>query len=176
MSVFVYFVFVAPGHSSVPIFAKIIVCLFAAIGVLILLSVIGSFLALFNPRVILNARTNSVPLGGDFHFEWTIRGQIGRLQKLRIVLVGREEATYHAGKSSNTATQVFAEIPVLETTEREIINQGQARITIPSDLMHSFNGGSNRISWRLQVSGEIPRWPDLDQEHTIQVLPHGAIA
>lgn len=176
MSVFVYFVFFSPSHEGVPLFAKIIVGLFAAIGVLIIFSVIGSFLQLFNPRVVLNARTNAVPLGGEFQFEWSIRGQIGRVQKLRIVLVGREDATYHAGKSSQTATQVFAEIPVLETSEHELVREGQGRVTIPSDLMHSFNGGSNRISWRLQVRGEIPRWPDLDQEHMIQVLPHGATA
>jgi len=175
MSIFVYFVFLGPNHSSTPLFAKIIVGLFSLIGVLIILGVIGSFLALFNPRIVLRARTDAVPLGGDFQFEWKTRGRVDKLHKLRIVLIGREDATHQAGKSSQTFSQVFAEIPVVETVDQQIASQGQARVSIPAGLMHSFHGSSNRISWRLEVKGEIPKWPDIDQEHTLQVLPQGAV-
>jgi hypothetical protein len=172
MSVFFYFVFLSPNHHGEPLFAKIIVGLFTAIGVLIILATIGSFLALFNPRVMLNARTNAVPLGGDFQFEWSVRGHTEKLRTLRIVLEAREEAVYRSGKNVQTATHVFAEIPVMESSEREIVNQGYARVTIPPGLMHTFNGHNNRIVWRLRVRGEIPKWPDLEQEHLINVLPH----
>jgi hypothetical protein len=174
MSIFVYFVFLGPNHASAPLFAKIIVAVFSLIGVLIILGVVGSFLALFNPRIVLHGRTDAVPLGGDFHFEWSTRGRADKVHKLSIVLIGREDANHQAGKSSQTFTQVFAEIPVLETIDQQITGQGQARVSIPTDLMHSFQGSSNRISWRLQVKGEIPKWPDIEQEHFIQVLPHGA--
>src|SRR5205823_2619895 len=136
-------------------FAKIIVGLFTLIGLLIIGGVFGTFLALFNPRVVLTARTNAVPLGGEFQFQWSIRGRAERLRKLRVVLEGREEATRQGGKSSQTSTHVFAEIPVFETADREMVSQGQARVVVPANLMHTFKGLRNRIAWRLRVRGEV---------------------
>jgi hypothetical protein len=39
--------------------------------------------------------------------------------------------------------------------------------------MHSFKSANNKIVWTLQLSGEIPRWPDVSEEFEIDVLPQG---
>ena len=44
-------------------------------------------------------------------------------------------------------------------------------IGIPADTMHSFAGEHNEIQWSVGVRGEIPIWPDVDEEFVIEVLP-----
>lgn len=169
VSVFVYLIFFSDDRG--PWFAKVFISPFVLIGLLLIVGVGQSFLALFNPRIRLVAPTMTVPLGGEFHFTWSISGRSGMLQKLRVILEGREEATYKRGTSTSTDTKVFAEITVFETTEREFLSQGGARVVVPPGLMHTFEAGNNKVLWRLRVRGEIPRWPDVDDEYPITVLP-----
>lgn len=170
VSVFIYLVFFHADEKA-PLFAKIIISLFGLIGLILILGVFSSFLALFNPRIRITAHSMAVPLGGEFQFTWVVTGRSGRLRKLRVVLEGREEATYRRGTDTSTDTKVFAEIPVFETGEREFLAQGSARVVVPPALMHTFDSGNNKILWRLRVRGEIPRWPDVDDEYPITVLP-----
>lgn len=170
IGMFFYLVFLADDRN-VPLFAKIIVGLFMLIGVAIIFGVFRSFLALFNPRIRLTAPATVVPLGGELHFSWTVTGRSGALKKLRIIFEGREEATYRRGTNTSTDTKVFAEIPVFETSEREFLSQGNARVAVPPTLMHTFEASNNKVLWRLRVIGEIPRWPDVEDEYPITVLP-----
>jgi len=174
IGVFVYVTFFSPNHASAPFLAKAFVGVFALIGLVIAGGAIGSFLALFNPRVRLTARTGAVPLGGEFQFQWSLAGRTEKLRKIRIVLEGREETVRRHGKHTETATQVFAEIPVVETSDHEILAEGQGRVVIPPGLMHTLNGRHNRILWRLRVRGEIPHWPDLVEDYPVIVLPRTA--
>ena len=171
VGLFVFLVFLSDERKSVPLFAKIIVGLFLIVGVALVFGVFTRFLALFNPRIRLAASTGHVPLGGELPFTWSISGRAGMLRKVRIVLEGREEATYRRGTNNVTDTKVFAEIPVFESIEREIVSQGGGRIVVPADSMHTFEAGSNNVLWRLRVRGEIPRWPDVDDEYPVTVLP-----
>lgn len=170
---FVYFVFLSED-SKAPLFAKIIIGVLALVGVGLIVGVFTSFLALFNPRIRLTAQTTTVPLGGELHLTWTVSGRSGMLSKLRVIFEGREEATYRRGTSTSTDSKVFAEITVFETTEREFLSQGAARVVVPPTLMHTFEASNNKVLWRLRVIGEIPRWPDVDDEYPIHVLPHPA--
>ncbi len=171
ISVFVYLVFLADDAKTVPLFAKAIVSLFALIGVALIVGVIGDFLALFNPRIQFTAQTKRVSLGGELQFSWKVSGRSGMLRKLCVVFEGREEATYRRGTDTSTDTKIFARIPVFETEDRELLAQGNARIAVPANLMHTFESTHNKVLWRLKVQGEIPRWPDVTDEYPITVLP-----
>lgn len=174
IGVFVYMIFFRHADTT-PWFAKAFILVFALIGVLLLLAAGSSFMALFNPRVLLSARTNAVPLGGVYQFEWRVKGRADRLRKMRIVLEGREEAWYPSGKSQQSATQVFAEIPIVQTMDNEPVDgQGQGRVTIPAGLMHSFNSVHNKIVWRLHVHAEVAHFPAVDEDYLLNVLPHGS--
>lgn len=170
IGVFSYFVFFH-DEDKAPLFAKIIISVFGLIGLLLIAGAFRSFLALFNPCIRLTAQTTTVPLGGELHLTWTVTGRSGALSKLRIILEGREEATYRRGTSTSTDTKVFAEIPVVDTTEREFFSQGSTRVVVPPALMHTFEASNNKVLWRLRVLGEIPRWPDVEDEYPITVLP-----
>ncbi len=171
ISIFVYLCFFAKDAHTAPFFAKAIVSLFALIGVLLVFGVFSTFLALFNPRIRLTAPTLRVSLGGEFAFSWTVTGRTGMLRKIRLVFEGREEAIYKRGTRTSTDTCVFAEIPVFETSDASFIAQGNARVVVPANLMHTLEAAHNKVLWRLKVSGEIPRWPDIADEYPIVVLP-----
>jgi len=176
IGIFAYLIFFSADRQKVPLFAKIFVGCFVLIGVLILYGAIRRFLALFNPRLVLTTRTAAVPLGGEFRFQWNLQGRTGKLHKLRILLEGQELATYHGGKTMHIVTQVFAEIPVVETIDHDILAEGQAKVVIPAGLMHTFTGGYNRIVWRLRVRGEVPHWPALEEDYAINILPQAPAA
>jgi hypothetical protein len=112
-----------------------------------------------------------VPLGGEFRFDWKILGPAGKLKKLSIRLEGSEQAILFRGRSSSTYTQVFADIPVMEVLDHDVVSEGQARVMIPANLMHSLRGRHNRIIWQLRLRGENPLLPALEEEYPITVLP-----
>jgi hypothetical protein len=145
--------------------------LFVAVGVGLLLLVLWQALALFNPRPQLTVSDVAIPLGGSLQINWTTDGKIDRLRNLQIFLEGREEATYRSGKNNKTDKQVFLVLPLLETTDQASMRAGSNRVRIPADTLHSFEGKNNRIVWTLKVRGEIPRWPDIDDDFPIVLLP-----
>jgi hypothetical protein len=171
MSFFIYMVFFDDDSRRVPFFAKAVITILTLIGIGTIFGVFTTFLALFNPRIRLTAPTTTVPLGGEIYVTWTVTGRTGMLHKLRIILEGREEATYQRGTRTSTDTQAFIQIPVFESAEREFLAQGSARVAVPVNSMHTFEANRNKVLWRLKVQGEIPRWPDVEDEYPIAVLP-----
>ncbi len=130
------------------------------------------FLNLFNPRIRLVVSSAAVPLGGKVEVQWSFHGNTRRIQDLKISLVGVERATYRRGTDTSTDEHVFAEVPLVETTDPEVISAGSEQVTIPSHLMHTFKAPNNEISWKFKVHGNIPRFPDVKEEFPLTVTPH----
>ena len=152
-------------------FLTIFMIPFVAIGLGALGYTGWMFLNLFNPRIRMMVNSRAVPLGGSFEVNWAFKGSPSRISRLSIVLVGREEATYRRGTDTSTDKAVFFEMPLTDTTDRMQIPQGNARIQIPAGLMHSWASSNNKVIWLLKVNGEIPRFPDIEEEFEISVLP-----
>ena len=51
------------------------------------------------------------------------------------------------------------------------IRLGRVQLGVPECTAHSFNAFHNKIRWVLRIHGEIERWPDVDEEYEILVLP-----
>jgi hypothetical protein len=158
-------------NSDVPLFPKVMIGLFALIGLGILYGALHQFLALFNPRIRLTADAGAVPLGGRLRLEWIVEGRPGKLRRLSITLEGREEATYRRGTSTSTDRHVFASVPLVEMDDAAQIASGHATVVVPANSMHTFEARNNKVLWRLRVRSEIPRWPDVDDEYPLSVLP-----
>jgi hypothetical protein len=129
------------------------------------------FLALFNPRPKLIVSPGAIPLGGSAQLEWEVSGRADRIRRLCIYLEGREEATYQSGKSTRTDKETFARIDVMDTQISGYMIHGTAPITIPQESLPSFETAHNKITWVLCVRGDVGRWPDLNEEFPIAVLP-----
>lgn len=155
-------------------FLTIVMIPFVAIGLGILGYAGWMFLNLFNPRIRMMVSRDAIPLGGNFELNWMFSGSSSRIQHLRITLEAREEATYRRGTDTKTDKDVFYQLEIADTTDRMQLSQGQVRVEVPGNLMHSWSSPNNKVIWQLKVAGEIPRFPDVAEEFEITVLPKGA--
>jgi hypothetical protein len=144
---------------------------FVLIGIGSVGVIVYFFLGLFNPRPRLTVSANSVTLGGSIDLEWQMSGQAQRIQRLRVYLEGKEEARYRRGTRSYTDRETFATITFVDTMNSGDMFGGRCRLTVPPDTMHSFAGDNNMVVWTLHLKGDIKRWPDVNEEFEINVLP-----
>lgn len=154
------------------IFGTLFLLPFVAIGLVLIGSAIHAFLGLFNPRPILRSSRTAIAPGETFEIDWEVPERATRLKKVVVTLHCREEAVYTVGTDTRTDVEEMLEVTVSEVTN--VLNQrltGSAQVSIPPDAMHSFKHRHNRIIWSLKLHGEIPRWPDIDLEYEIYVVP-----
>lgn len=140
-----------------------------------LIGAVGYFvLALANPRCCLRVTPPVIRPGQSVEVAWTLTGAVQRLRRLRIFLEGKEEVTFRRGKSTCTDRHVFAKLTIAEMSHGLEMNQGEARCLLPEDLPPSWKASHNRILWTIRVHGEVPGWPDMNEEFEIQLLPKGS--
>jgi len=129
-----------------------------------------TFLALFNPRAEVQISAPPAP-GVPVALSWRFLGNAGRLRRLTIKVEGREEATYRRGTDTTTVKRTFARYVVLDTTEPSRIASGETLLALPADTMHTFEASRNKVLWSLKLHGDIPNWPDIDDEVALTVYP-----
>jgi Protein of unknown function (DUF3592) len=144
---------------------------FVLIGLLFLFGVFRQLLVLFNPRPHLTLSPGSPAMGESAWLQWRLSGRAAGVKRLRISLEGREEATYRRGTDTHTDRNVFATVPIVDSTEPFEMASGSASFVIPADTMPSFKADRNKIVWTLKVAAEIPGWPDSDDDFEILVRP-----
>ena len=98
-----------------------------------------------------------------------------RLKLLEVYLVCVEEATFNQG--TNTVTQrkrVFSQRLFrkrgLNLAPRQPF-QTRFEFEVPSGAMHSFQSSSNRVTWQIEVRGQIKGFPLVTRVYEIIVVP-----
>ncbi|MFN7289552.1 MAG: hypothetical protein ACK5T6_03115, partial [Pirellula sp.] len=109
--------------------------------------------------------------GSEFEISWLQKGNAKKIKKLIITLEGKEEVSYRQGTKTRTETSVFFSERILETSDPVEIASGYRDVKIPEESMHTFEASSNKISWTMQIHGEISYWPDILDDFTIVVYP-----
>lgn len=145
---------------------------FVLIGIGVILGFFYNVMAGFNPKPILVLSRQLIPLGGTAELDWRFPSSTGSIKNLKIKLVGEEEATYRRGTNTYTDHEVFHEEVLFESTDPLEMGTGTINIDVPSDSMHSFAAGNNKVVWRLELKGDIPLWPDVSAKFPIRVVPH----
>jgi hypothetical protein len=151
--------------------ASLIVSPFVLVGVGGIWGTIYYTLALFAPTVELALTPGRLWLGGGGQLEWSLKKGLGRLRKLTILLVAREEATYARGTNSVTDKEEFHRTVVAETGDAYDLERGTRSVSIPARTMHSFTSAHNRVTWLVKVEGKVTGGPDIDEEYPIEVGP-----
>jgi len=141
------------------------------IGLACLIPPIWGLLRWLNPRPTLTLSSATVELRGHINVRWRFFGSTRRLQRVRLFLEGREEATYTRGTSIHTDSEVFGVINLADTSERAGMRSGQARLTMPGNTVPTFHSEHNGIVWVLRIHGQSQRRPDIDEEFEINVVP-----
>ena len=144
---------------------------FELVGLGLIVLVVYYFLALFNPRPTLRVTPALAALGDAVEVEWETNGNVDRVRSFTILLEGREEATYRRGTSTSTDKNTFATIEIARSSRGKDLRRGRVKVAIPADTMHSFKSSNNKFVWNFQVKGDIPRWPDVNEEYPFEVLP-----
>jgi len=144
---------------------------FIAIGLLLTALTLHQLLGLANPKAKIVVSSPAVALGDELTINWSIDGAIERLRHFSIDLEGREEATYPRDDSTRTDRRVFATIPIIASEGTALQRSGFTTIRIPPNAMHSFNGPNNKVVWALRVRGQIPRWPNSNDEYRVTISP-----
>ncbi len=147
---------------------------FVLVGVALVVGIFHALLGLRNARPVVTASTRAPTLGERLEVQWHFEGRTDAIAKMRLELVGREEATYRVGTDSRTARETFHEEVVVELRGAACGAGGHASIAIPDDGMHSFQSRHNKVIWELVLVGEIARWPDVKETYPLVVLPHAA--
>jgi hypothetical protein len=158
--------------ANAPWPVKAFLSIFAVIGVGLFAAAIHQFLSLFNPKPTLQAARSAARLGETLEVGYSFSGRTRRIQRLKITLKAEEVATYRRGTDTHTDKNVFYEAVLLDTKVAGQIQPGSVSLTIPTNAMHSFSAPNNKIAWTLHLHGDIPRWPDVDLEFPLTVLPH----
>jgi hypothetical protein len=141
----------------------------AGIGLVAL--AIHQALQLANPRPKVTVSTSIVRLGDELRVDWSLEGRVKKLTRFNIRLEASEQATYARGTDRTTDTNVFATITLANQIAPNIAVAGSAKARIPADTMHSFDATHNKVVWVIRVRGEVPNWPDSDDEFPLTVAP-----
>lgn len=149
----------------------IFIGIFLLIGMIILAGAVHSFLQLFNPKTVAVCSHTYLQPGSEFEISWLQKGNAKKIKKLIITLEGKEEVSYRQGTKTRTETSVFFSERILETSDPVEIASGYRDVKIPEESMHTFEASSNKISWTMQIHGEISYWPDILDDFTIVVYP-----
>jgi len=144
---------------------------FMAVGMFLIAIVVYTLLKLFNPRPSLRITPGAIPLGANADLEYALSGAVDRIGTFRIWLEAVEEAKYQQGTDTITKRSVFERIPLFETVTASEMRAGTLHFQIPEFTMHSFESPHNKITWFVKVTGDIPRWPDIDEAFPIRIRP-----
>ena len=144
---------------------------FALVGVGLIGGVIYMLLALFNPVIEIEIGDTHLTPGESCTVRWSFTGNTRRIRHLTFTFEGREAATYRRGTDSVTDHHTFFSDEIVSTDHPATLGRGSATLTVPERTMPSFESSNNKIGWRLTVHGDIPYWPDVNEDFPIQVYP-----
>jgi len=149
---------------------------FVLIGLGMLFMLGRSVLTLLLPRPVLSMDSNQLHPGQSKDLEWRTSGDVRRVSSFKILLVGREKATYRRGKNNSTAQEDFHTSTIAGSERGDDFKGGHARVVIPGDAMHTFKSDNNEILWGVRLQAEIPAAPDLDEFYLLDIRPKGTVA
>jgi hypothetical protein len=97
------------------------------------------------------------------------------VDRVSVRLVGAEECRSGSGTNAKTHTHTVCE----ETT---VLAEGMSflggapvelagELPLPDLPAYSFRAHSNALKWKLEVSIEVPNWPDWKREHPLALIP-----
>lgn len=119
--------------------------------------------------VAVTADRPEVAVGDAVHLAWRLRAPVP-FQRGRVRLVGVEEAVTRGDAVSEIRREVFhAESLGALRCGRAVDGEIVARI--PAGAVPTFHGVHNRILWLVEVTAELPVWPDVRVELELRVVP-----
>lgn len=153
------------------VFVSLFLTPFALVGLWVVAAVIHRFLGLFCPRISLRLSTARLYPGVQASLSWEIEGDARKLSSLTMALVGCERVTYRQGTRSRTEDHEAVRIGLFISQDPSEFARGAVELTVPEEVMPTFDAPCNKFVWSLQVQGDIRRFPDIDELFPINIHP-----
>jgi hypothetical protein len=150
-------------------FPLLFLSIFVLIGAGLLVALGYAVLSLANPRPRLTLRPGRLQSGVLQTLSWQMSGAVGRLRRMEFTLEGRESATYQRGTSTTTDRQTCVRIVLAELTGLAEMRAGETAFELPPEAVPGFQANHNRIEWFIRVKGEVPKWPDVNEEFPVEI-------
>jgi hypothetical protein len=148
---------------------------FAAIGVWAIVALVRQLLVAtgIGPTLMEISDHPLVP-GGQYRLFLSQSGWL-TMNRLRVLLVCEEVATYRQGTDTRTETrEVFRK----ELFRRDTFDirggmpfECDVDLALPDGAMHSFAANHNEIGWTLVVEGDAAGWPEYKRPFPVIVRP-----
>jgi hypothetical protein len=103
--------------------------------------------------------------------------QFGRLKinRLEVLLVCEEEATFRHGTNTRTESRVVAQQSLMLCQDAEVRHgvpfESDCDLEVPPGAMHSFKSQHNEVNWKLQVQLDVAGWPAYERSFPVIVYP-----
>jgi hypothetical protein len=165
ISVFVVQCFREWQGGGRPIFLTLFLVPFVLVGAGCVVGFFVELLRLFNPRIILIPPPGPLVPGVPTMIAYRGRGKTDRVTRLTVSLVGNGIAKEHGDDAKDS--RELHRIVVYEQEQPMLMQQGLFRLTLPPELMGREQDPNNRISWHLEVKGEIPRGLDIVETYRL---------
>lgn len=156
-----------------PIWVKILLGVFALIGLLIIWAFVNTVIKLlFVGETHIELPCEPLAPGQTVPVQIYQHGSVP-ISKLTVHLIAKETVSYKSGTDRVTKTEEVYNEPVAE--QQNLAARGknmpttQVEIRIPEDAMPSFHSSNNQITWGLKITFEIPNRPDLDMFYPFRV-------
>ncbi len=153
-------------------FPLIFISIFVLIGLIVVGVFIHQLLALTNPKLRLTVNKNTLSPGDTLELSWECSGNTSKVTAFTLTLEGNESATYRRGTNTHTEKHIFARLPIATLDSPASLLTGRTTLSLPHKTMPTFKGSNNTIEWVLKVKGSIPRWPDVNDEYEIIIIPN----
>ena len=111
--------------------------------------------------------------------------QYGRMsfQNLKLSLVSLEEATFQQGTDVRTESREVSRIEaqISDLGDRKLAAEPEkplevdCKLSLPYDMMHSFQSEHNAVIWKIIVEGDAPKWPSFCRSFPVAVYPRSAL-
>lgn len=148
--------------------------LFVAVGVGLTWTTMKPYTRRLRRVPVVELEQESLNVGAQYK---VMIGQPGPLAPIvyQVDYICRETVTYTVGTNNRTESLVLHEVQLLFDSFNQVSN-GEPRwftlkLEIPAHLPGSFESAHNRIEHFIQIHGNIPMFPDLNETFTLIVLP-----
>jgi hypothetical protein len=98
------------------------------------------------------------------------------LDRLEVLLVCEERASYRQGTDTRTEIARVYQEPVFSAADVQIQPalpfEEQFEMQIPEGAMHSFESPHNELSWKLVARVEARKWPASERSFSVLVYPN----
>jgi hypothetical protein len=172
----VFFLIMALTSGGGGIFGAVFSIPFVGIGVGMLCWALAPTLrATKLTEPVVRLTPEAIRLGEEFSFvfQQTFKAPL-TVDWVKVTFLMRESATYRRGTDTYTDKHenTFAtyDLPGREYRAGETLDLTY-RFGIPPDAMHTFQGSNNKIDYMVKVQVSIARWPDVNEEYAVIVMP-----